>query len=364
MATKSLEQLLEPGTVVHDQRSDWDQLATGIGAPPFQSWAWGELKQRFGWQPIRLSSADGLSAAQILIRSLRGLSVAYVPRGPFSADGQPPDPALIRSLVSLARSRRAAFVRLEPDVLENDPAADAFVGALQGAGFKPADRTLQPRSSIRMDIAMAEQELLRGVSKGHRSSLRRAEREGVTVRLATDEREIDDLVAMVLATQQRKKFVIHSPAYYRAMWRAFGGDAALFLAEHEGGVIAASLCLAYGTQGTYLVAGSSPAGLERHAAHLMQWHSIQWARERGVTKWDLWGLADARGRYELAVAQGADPGSPEMQRLEADARRDPLDGVYRFKKGWGGYVTRTLPAFDRVFIRPAYWFWQWRRGEA
>ena len=37
---------------------------------------------------------------------------------------------------------------------------------------------------------------------------------------------------------------------------------------------------------------------------------------------------------------------------------------YSFKKGWGGDVVRTLPAYDRVFIRPAYWFWQWRRGEA
>ncbi len=53
-----------------------------------------------------------------------------------------------------------------------------------------------------------------------------------------------------------------------------------------------------------------------------------------------------------------------MVRLEAQARRDPLDGVYRFKKGWGGQVVRTVPAYDRVFIAPAYWFWQWRRGEA
>ena len=30
----------------------------------------------------------------------------------------------------------------------------------------------------------------------------------------------------------------------------------------------------------------------------------------------------------------------------------------------GGHVVRTLPAFDRVFIAPAYWYWQWRRGEA
>ena len=364
MATKSLEQLLEPGTVVHHRQADWDELATGLGAPPFQSWAWGELKQRFGWQPFRLSSSNGRSAAQLLIRPMRGLSVAYVPRGPFSVHGQAPDEALIRSLVAAARSHRAAFLRLEPDVLEDDPTADATSLALRAAGFQASDRTLQPRSSIRMELAALEQEQLRYVSKGHRSSLRRAERDGVTVRVATSAAEVDQLVAMVVATQQRKKFVVHSPSYYRAMWQDFGHDARLFLAEYDGQVVSASLCLAYGRHGTYLVAGSSPVGLERNAAHLLQWHAINWARERGVKTWDLWGLADARGRYELAVGRGADPTSPEMQSLEAEARRDPLDGVYRFKKGWGGRVTRTLPAFDRVFIRPAYWYWQWRRGQA
>lgn len=364
MATKSLERRLEPGTVVHHTQADWDQLAIGLGAPPFQSWAWGELKRRFGWQPIRLSSADGRSAAQLLIRPLHGLSVAYVPRGPVSGEGKAPDSGLIDSLITTARSQRAAFLRLEPDILEDDPAAEPTTLALRSAGFRTFDRTLQPRSSIRMDVAAVEQEQLRAVSKGHRSSLRRAERDGVTVRVATDSTAIDQLVAMIVATQRRKKFVVHSPGYYRAMWQAFGDDARLFLAEYDGQVVSASLCLAYGRHGTYLVAGSSPVGLERNAAHLLQWHAIRWARERGVETWDLWGLADARGRYELAIGRGADAGSPKMQNLEAEARRDPLDGVYRFKKGWGGRVTRTLPAFDRVFIRPAYWYWQWRRGQA
>jgi hypothetical protein len=78
----------------------------------------------------------------------------------------------------------------------------------------------------------------------------------------------------------------------------------------------------------------------------------------------MWGIADARGRYELALDAGANSGSPEMTRLEDEARRDPLDGVYRFKKGWGGKVVRTVPAYDRVFIPPIYWLWQRRRGEA
>ena len=46
------------------------------------------------------------------------------------------------------------------------------------------------------------------------------------------------------------------------------------------------------------------ATLELRAVHLLQWHAIQWARERGVRTWDLGGISDARGKYELAARSG------------------------------------------------------------
>jgi lipid II:glycine glycyltransferase (peptidoglycan interpeptide bridge formation enzyme) len=99
-----------------------------------------------------------------------------------------------------------------------------------------------------------------------------------------------------------------------------------------------------------------------HANHLLQWHALSWAQERGAQVYDLWGIPDARGR----LAQlDADPQADEQRRaLEAEAAQDPLDGVYRFKKGWGGQVVRTVPAYDRVFLAPAYWFWRWRRADS
>lgn len=364
MATTQSELQLDAGVIAHRDRTEWDRLTGTLGAQPFQSWAWGELKSEFGWQPYRLSSADGSHVAQLLIRPFRGLSVAYVPRGPVSAGGVPPSSELIGTILELARSRRAAFVRFEPDVLEADPAARELDSGLKSAGFRAAERTLQPRSSIRLDLAPEESELMAGFSKGHRADLRRAERDGVTVRVGTTESEVDLLHAMLVATQQRKNFAIHSAAYYRALWRLFADSARLLIAERDGSPVAASLVLAWADNGIYLVAGSSPAGLEARAAHALQWHAIRWARERGAQTWDMWGIADARGRHELALDAGANSGSPEMTRLEDEARRDPLDGVYRFKKGWGGKVVRTVPAYDRVFIPPIYWLWQRRRGEA
>jgi len=345
----------------YSDRKGWDELVAGNGGQPFQSWAWGELKSHFGWEPHRL--AAGNAAAQVLIRPYRGLAVAYVPRGPVFSGAAAADHALVNAIVRLARSRRAAFVRFEPDVLEGDAAADSLPASLRDAGFRPSDRTLQPRSSIRLDLTPTEDQLMAAFSKGHRADVRRAERDGVEIRVGAPEADADVLHQMLVATNQRKSFGFHSAAYYRRLLHAFGDAARLQVAEIDGVPIGASLILAWGRHGTYLAAGSNAAGLEHRAAHLLQWHAIRWAKERGAVTWDLWGIADARGRFELASASGTST-EAELAPIEAAAKRDPLDGVYRFKKGWGGRVVRTLPAFDRVFIAPAYWYWQWRRGEA
>lgn len=350
--------------VSNTQPQAWDRFAAGLGAQPFQAWAWGELKGRFGWEPHRLSTTDGRTGAQLLLRPFRGFSVAYVPRGPFPGTAGPADGRLIDHAIDLARSRRAAFLRFEPDVLQTDEHAAELDRVLKAKGFRTAERTLGQRSSMRLDLSPSEEELFASFSKGHRADVKRAERMGVQVRVGSDESDVDELHRMLVATTERKAFDYHTAAYYRAMWRLFGDAARLYLAEYNDEIVAASLVLSWGDNGLYLFAGSTRAGLDSRAGHLLQWHAIRWAKERGAKTWDLWGIADARGRIELARAAGAADDSPEIVRLEAEARRDPKDGLERFKKGWGGVVVRTVPAYDRVFIAPLYWLWTRRRGEA
>ena len=266
------------------------------------------------------------------------------------------------AVVALAKAHRAAFLRFEPDVLENDPMAEPLRASLRRSGFKTSDRTLQPRSSIRLDLSPAENQLMAAFTKGHRADIRRAERDGVEIRVGTPE-DADVLHQMLVATNARKSFGFHSAGYYRQLLRDFGANARIQVAQLDGQPIGASLIMAFGRHGIYLAAGSNAAGLEHRAAHLLQWHAIGWAKERGAQTWDLWGIADARGRHELAAAANS-TSAADLAKLDAQAKRDPLDGVYRFKKGWGGHVVRTVPAFDRVFIAPAYLYWQWRRGEA
>jgi serine/alanine adding enzyme len=320
-----------------------------------QSWAWGELKSRHGWRPLRLAITDGrrTAAAQLLLRPIYGLSVAYVPRGPLLSGDESLDRALLRALRRVARRHRAAFLRLEPNVLEGSEGADRLHSLLLVERFRSAE-PMQPRSSIHLDLAPDPDALLASFTKGHRADVRRAERNGVIVRAGSTDADFDAFYAIMEATGARQEFGIHSRAYYRDAMQLFGESARLLLAEHDGAVVAAFLVFAWGGEAQYMYSGSTDAGLKAGANHLLQWHAIRWARERGARIYDLWGVPDAFGRMATA-------GDSERARLEQEAKSHPLYGVYRFKKGWGGEVVRYLPAYDQVYLAPAYWFWQRRR---
>ncbi|WP_201783524.1 lipid II:glycine glycyltransferase FemX [Herpetosiphon geysericola] len=339
------------------------ELAAQPTAHLLQQAEWGQLKAQFGWQPQRIAiyNQHGFCAgAQVLWRSQYGLRVAYVPRGPIWSADQAANRLLLQSLERLARKRWAAFLRLEPNLLDAGT-PDQLHSELLLAGYEPSS-SMQPSASIHLQLEPELAALQAQASKGHRADVRRAERQGVTIRVGTTEADLDQFYAIMQATSQRAKFGIHSREYYAQAWRLFGGDqpdgaARLLIAEREGRVIGSFLVFAQGAEAQYMYSGTNEEGLKFAASHALQWAAITWAKQRGCTLYDFWGIPEAF----LALETTTDPA--ERERLEQAAQATGMAGVYRFKKGWGGQPVRYLPAYDRVFLRPAYWLWQRRRSE-
>lgn len=294
-----------------------------------------------------------LAGALLLLRRRYGLAMAYTPRGPLLAGQPAADDLLLAALRRVARGARAVFLRLEPNLLESEPEADALHTRLLLAGCEPAE-PIQPRSSIHLDLEPPPERLLAGMSKGHRADVKRSAREGVAVRVGQSAADLDAFYAIMDATSARARFGIHSRAYYQRFLELFGapGAAQLLLAEHAGAPVATALVAAAAGAGLYLYSGSTEAGLKCGAQHVIQWHALQWARARGCRRYDFWGIPDPLGQ----AARSDDPA--EQERLEAQAQSDPLYRVYRFKKGFGGQVVRYLPAYDQIYLPPIYRLWR------
>lgn len=351
-----MTQHTQPITATTPDANTWDRFAaTHPHGSMLQSAGWATLKEQFGWRTVRVAIADGetlLAGAQVLLRGRAGLNAVYVPRGPLLSGDPATDNALLDALDRVARRNRAVFLRLEPNVLEHSPETDRLHTALQLRGMRVAE-PLQPHSSVHLPLDSSLEQIQAGMSKGHRADIRRAARQGVTVREGRTSTDLDLFYGIMEATAARAQFGIHSRSYYATMLQCFANPeaATLLLAEQDGQPVATAIIGGWGNTAMYLYSGSTEAGLKCGAQHAIQWHAVQWARANGCHTYDFWGVPDQYGQIANAPAE-------EQAALEQAAASDPLHGVYRFKKGFGGKVVRYLPAYDRVYIPPLYALWQ------
>ncbi|MBN1991212.1 MAG: peptidoglycan bridge formation glycyltransferase FemA/FemB family protein [Anaerolineae bacterium] len=329
--------------------TDWDNYVTTHHGHLLQSWAWGELKSRFGWIPQRIRVKD--AAAQILFRRLPlGLTIAYIPKGPIVdwsnwMQGQ----ALLAAIHAEAKKHRAIFLKIEPDVPQppGSPTAQASHVStfLQKSGFTPAD-TIQPRASLVIDLSGDEDAILAAMKQKTRYNIRLAAKKGVTVRVG-NAADIPLFYKLSLTTSDRDSFGIHSLDYYQTAYNLFAPDhCALLLAEFAGKPLAALLVFRHKQDAYYFYGASSNEYRHLMPNYLVQWAAIQWAKRAGCTRYDLWGIPDA----DLATLEA-----------EFQDRHDGLWSVYRFKRGFGGQFTRSFGAYDYVYQPLLYQLYKLRR---
>lgn len=339
----------------HDQTLADDRWNAFVAEHPdghlLQTRPWAQLKERFGWRSERVALArpDGTLAAggQVLFRALPWRqSLAYVPKGPLvdwrCAEQTRP---LLEALVERCRAHRAALLKLEPD-LPDSPHLDLLFASY---GLRRG-HTVQPRSTIHVDLSQGLDAVLAGMKQKWRYNVRLAERKEVRVRPMTAE-DLPAFHRMNEETSRRDGFGVHQPAYYTAAFELFAptGMAQWLLAEHAGQPLAAIAVFALGRKSWYLWGASSNLERQRMPNHLLQWHGMQWAAQRGCRTYDLWGIPD-----EVGV-------NPEAYREDYAEQRGGLWGVYRFKQGFGGQVVRYTGAWDLPLSAVGYRLYTWSR---
>ena len=316
---------------------DWDKTISKLPqAHLLQSWAWGEFKAGYGWQPRRLcwEGAQGPAAAQVLRRTgLRVLRVLYVPKGPLLEWSSAPLRAqVLDDLQTLARRERAIFIKIDPDVVaatglpESEllaPVGRSVQTDLSQRGWVFSRDQIQFRNTVTLDLTPSEAGLLAGMKQKTRYNVRLAERKGVRVRLGGTD-DLDLLYQMYAETSVRDGFAIRGLDYYRDAWGRFmaAGLAQPFVAEVDAEPVGALVIFRFAGSAWYLYGMSREAQRDKMPNHLLQWQAIRWAKAQGCTRYDFWGAPD-----ELVES-------------------DPLWGVWRFKEGFGGQLVRHIGAWD------------------
>lgn len=348
----------------------WNSTISNLpGVHVLQSWEWGRVKSKFGWQPncmiwikagekfftfsnqlpVHVEAEPIVGAALILQRNIRigsfahKMGVIYVPKGPM-IDWT--DILLRRRVLEdlreFAEKHSAIFIKIDPDFeigtgvpgnpdSTENPATESILSDMSTAGWQFSEEQVQFRNTVLIDLEPSEDELLSKMKQKTRYNVNLAKRKGLVVRIGLPE-DIDALIRMYAETSLRDGFTIRNEGYYREVWNTFLFSQApkrlnqpvaeALIADFEGQPIAGVIIFRFAGKAWYLYGMSRTAHRDKMPNHLLQWEAIKRVKSAGCKVYDLWGAPDEF------------------------VEDDPLWGVYKFKEGLGGTVHRFLGAWD------------------
>jgi hypothetical protein len=332
-----------------DEIQQWDALiaANPDGGEPLQGLAFAEAKAAGGWQPEYLVDGSRLGIL-LLKRRVPGLGqIDYIPQGPGVTS-----PDQLKELVGELQKRPATAIKLEPR-LKDTP---AHRQALKDMGLVSVADMQPNRATVLVDLAPEEADIMAGFKPKTRYNIRLAERRGVTVEpvdLTPD--NAAKMYELICETQARAGFFLRPQVYFEAFWQkhAASGTGQLFLASHDGSVLAGIFVIFLGRRALYKDGGSRREKKELQAAYLLQWRAMQWLKERGVAEYDLHGVPpDGAGAHHplaslVQFKTGFGPISQTVGTWE-------LPGGLRYKI-WRSCGERLLLAYYRRYKRELFY---------
>lgn len=325
-----------------DDHAKWNALAAR--EPSFgllQSWEWGAFKETLGWKAFRIAveqTGQLVAGAQMLVKSsLAGaVSFAYIPRGPVGNWlDEEISLRLLTELHQVARSHGATFLKIEPPLLSGP----GFDETLKQHAFRASPHTNQPRCTLILELDQDLDEILMQMRKKTRQYIRKAIREGITIRAGSHE-DLPAFYELMRATGRQRGFAHRSRDYYENAWRVFSvrNQAVLLMAFHEGQLLAVRTVYCFGEHAAEFHAGSSSYTTRLNPNHLLVWEGIKWAQKQGCSTYDLWGIPNEIGQT-----------TNKENHIPKPHRTDGMWGVYQYKRGFSQNIVAYVGAYDYVY---------------
>ncbi len=314
------------------ERGRWIELAHGFADHNFrQCWDFGvRAAARVGAKSEHVALRRGgevLAVADVRVRELPvlGGGLALVTGGPLTRIDHRFDPGrYLEAVTALHRhyvGERGCVLRILPPV--GPPEWNhALTAGLARLGFEPTDAAHSHRTLL-LPVDGEMTEIRKRLNPKWRNHLNRSEREHIEVRVGSDTELLDRFAALFEEFVVRKGFDVgaYDADFYQRVDRDLPESEryTVLLAERGGRLLAGHVTSMLGDTCVSLLAATSPEALTCKASYLIQWRTIEAARERGCVSYDQGGI---------------DP--------------DGNPGVYSFKAGLSGTDVRAAGPVQAV----------------
>jgi vancomycin resistance protein VanK len=360
-----------------------DFLRQQASASFLQTPAWAQVKSEWRAESIGwFRDGELVGAGLVLYRQLPKVRryLAYLPEGPVIDWGTDDLAAWLEPMAAHLQRAGAFGVRMGPPVvtarwsaaqvkegiasddvrrltevapLERSPAGAAVVSQLHELGWRLQSAeggfaAGQPQYNFQIPLVdetgapRTAEDVLAGMNQLWRRNIRKAEKAGVVVEVSTGSASgpVDDLKLfhdLYVHTAERDHFTPRPLSYFRTMFDALGSedprsvtDIRLYLARHEGELVASTIWIRVGGHAWYSYGASSTDKREVRGSNAIQWRMIQDSLAAGAAVYDLRGITDT---------------------LDAD---DSHVGLIQFKVGTGGEAVEYAGEWDLPLRRTLY----------
>ena len=357
-------------------------LRTRDRASFLQTPGWAQVKKEWraesiGWSLPGSPSGELVGVGLVLYRQLPKVKryLAYLPEGPVIDWDTEELGAWLTPMADHLAAQGAFGIRMGPPVITRrwsaaqvkEGIADGAVSSLtalppsarseSGARVVSELRDLgwreqhteggfaagQPRYNFQIPLRddggaqRTEDDVLAGMNQQWRRNIKKATKAGVVVSTGSTGEGSDDLAAfhdLYAHTAQRDHFTPRPISYFQTMFDALGaedpGRIRLYLAHHEGDLVAATIWIRVGTHTWYSYGASSTEKRDVRGSNAVQWQMIRDSLAVGAEVYDLRGITDT---------------------LTPD---DPHVGLIQFKVGTGGEAVEYVGEWDLPLNRLIY----------
>lgn len=311
---------------------DWNThvVSNPDGGNIFASYEYARQKETGGYK-AHFVMVDSL-AVTVLEKSAPGLGrLWYLPKGPGVTDTKQLF-ATLAALEPLAVKRSVFAIRVESEL------ARSVGPTLARHGLRRALPIIPNPSTITLDISPSIDDILTTLPQKGRYAIKRAERDGVSVKLVNATDKNCRTMFELLAETAEGQFGIRSFDYYRSFWQRFeaAGNGQLFFAYFESKVVAGAYAMALGSKSWYKDGASVRKRTAYGASHLLQWHVIQWAKSKGSLLHDF-------------------VGSPPSDEIDNPDHKH--HGIGLFKTAFSRNVVDFIGCYDYILRPTQYAVW-------
>ncbi|MFH9084480.1 lipid II:glycine glycyltransferase FemX [Streptomyces sp. NPDC017673] len=325
--------------------------------------SWGDVKPDWRAESLGWFEADGrlVGAGLALLRPLPKVKryLAYLPEGPVIDWDAPGLERWLEPMLAHLKARGAFSVKMGPPVVARRWSPEAVKAAIadpgthrlrdapatsSGPGLDLAERLRrmgwqwtepggeegfaagQPRYVCQVPFAgRSLEDIHRGLNQQWRRNIKKAEKAGVKIVRGGPE-DLPVFYRLYTETAERDRFIPRPLPYFQRMWTALTAEhpdrMRLYLAHHDGDVLAAATMLIVGRHVWYSYGASTSRKREVQPNNAMQWRMMCDAHELGAHVYDFRGITDT---------------------LEES---DHLLGLLRFKVGAGGEAVEYVGEWD------------------